>query len=84
MSPFSRSSPIAREDLRILRELDAFPVVDDLDLVAPGIAELEPGRRGHGNADFDELLAHRLLVVDDEAEVALEIRAAASSRVRAQ
>ena len=63
------------QDGRRLGELDV-AVVDDLDPVAPGIAEVQPpaGLDLHVVRGF-ERGAHRLLVVDDEPEVAPVVRA---------
>src|SRR5215204_3963371 len=61
--------PHTPEHARRLRELDV-PVVDDLDEVAPRIAEVEalPGRNLHPGL-FERRPDGRL-IVDDEAEVA--------------
>jgi catechol 2,3-dioxygenase-like lactoylglutathione lyase family enzyme len=61
------------KDLGCLRELD-LPVVDDLDLVAPGVEEVEAPAGLELDAGVNERLARRLLVVDDETEVARPIR----------
>src|SRR5205807_7256651 len=56
------------QDVLRLRELD-FAEVDDLDLVAPRVVEIETASV-HRHAQLLQPLAHRCLVVDDEAEVA--------------
>src|SRR5262245_17142902 len=61
------------QDLRGLGELN-LAVVDDLELIAPGIADVEARRRGHRNARLDERITNRLLVVYDQAEVAVKVR----------
>ena len=56
-----------------LRELDV-AVVDDLDVVPPGILEAEPAASGPGREPFGPYtLSHRFLVVDDEPEVATAV-----------
>src|SRR2546423_15300826 len=57
------------EDLRRFRELNV-AVVDDLDVVSPGVDEVEAPSGLDLGAGLFERLASRLLVVDDEAEVA--------------
>ena len=64
----------AAQDLGGLRELDV-SVVDDLDLVPPRVEEVEAASRLGFDARRLECLARRLLVVDDETEVAAPIRA---------
>src|SRR5206468_6922028 len=59
----------AAKDIWRLRELDV-AVVHDLDVVAPGVEEVEPAARLDLDAGGYERLARRLFVVDDEAEVA--------------
>src|SRR6185437_11573133 len=61
------------KDLGRLRELDV-AVVDDLNVVAPGVAEVEPAAGLQFDAGVNQRLAGRLLVVDDEAEVAGPVR----------
>jgi len=57
-----------REDRRRLRELHV-AVVDDLDLVAPRIAEAQPAARRDVDAGPRERRADALFVIDDEPEV---------------
>src|SRR5262245_34375464 len=61
------------QNLGNLHELH-LAVVDDLEQVAPRVTDVEARWRGHRNARRDERLAHGLLVVDDEAEMPLEVR----------
>jgi hypothetical protein len=59
----------ALEHLGRLGELDV-AVVDDLDVVAPRVAELETAAAGHRHARIRERGADCVAVLDDEAEVA--------------
>src|SRR5581483_9408404 len=56
------------EDRGRLGELDV-AVVDDLDVVAPRIVEVERAARADAHAGFGERLARSFLVVDYQAEV---------------
>src|ERR1700758_4366904 len=56
-----------------LRELDV-AVVDRLDVVSPRVAEVERGRVRDPDAGRIELGPEGLLVVDDEAEMAIGVR----------
>ena len=58
--------------LRRLRELH-LAVVDDLHVVAPRVVERAVRRARHRDARGFQRSAHRLLVVDDEAEVPLAV-----------
>ncbi len=62
------AKPHAAQHVRRLRELDVV-VADDLDAVAPGVAEVEEAARQRLDARLDQRVAHGLLVVDDEAEM---------------
>src|SRR4029450_183977 len=68
----------AAQHLGGLREVDV-RVVDDLDVVAPGVAEVKPATREDFGAGCLERLARRLLVVDDEPEVPVRVRRLRSS-----
>ena len=71
-----------REHLGRLGELDV-AVLDDLDVVAPRVDEVEPAAGQDLGARLLERLAQRRAVVDDEAEVAvlvLGLRAAGGER----
>jgi catechol 2,3-dioxygenase-like lactoylglutathione lyase family enzyme len=61
------------QDLGRLRELDV-AVVDDLDVVAPGVEEVEAASRLDLGTRLFEGVAGRFFVVDDEAEVPLPVR----------
>ena len=77
--PFSRSSSPMPRSTAALGELD-LAVVDDLDLVAPRVAEAQPARGQVGDPLRGEGGSHRVAVVDDEAEVAVVVRAAGARR----
>ena len=68
----------AAQNLRRLRELDV-AVVDDLDVVAPGVDEIETASRLDLRAGIGERLARRLLVVDDQTEVTAAVRRLSSA-----
>ena len=59
---------------RRLRELDV-AVVDDLDAVSPRIAEVEPAAGQDLDARPPRGPPHRLLVVDDQPEMAIVVAA---------
>lgn len=72
----------APQNLRRLRELNV-SVLDDLDEVAPRVAEVEPAPAQDLHAGLLEGAARRLLVVHHEAEVAMvvgRLRAAFAER----
>ena len=73
----------AAQHLRCLRELHLV-VLHDLHVVAPGIEEVEPSARQDLGARGFERPAGRLLVVDDEAEMARARRPAASGPASAR
>src|SRR6476661_2460032 len=58
----------AAQDVRRFGELNIV-VTDDLDAIAPGIAEVEKWSRKRFDACVGECLARGFLVVDDEPEV---------------
>src|SRR5262245_27027652 len=58
----------AAQHVRRLRELDVV-IPDDLDAVAPGIAEIKEAPGQHLDPGLRQRLAHRLFVIDDQAEM---------------
>jgi hypothetical protein len=62
----------AAQDVLGLRELD-LSVLDDLDVVAPGVAEVHRASRLDVHAGLLQPAPSRLLVVDSETEVAMRI-----------
>ena len=82
-APSSRARGPSRAGRVRLRELD-LAVVDDLQVVAPRVAERAVRRARQLDARSLERGAHRGLVVDDEPEVPLARRRAASRRAPAR
>ena len=90
--PFSVSSAMAEfilqmgeahaaQDVVGLGELDV-AVADDLDAVAPGVAEIEERAGQELDAGGDQRLARRVLVVDDRVVAAVVARLAAAPGAR--
>ena len=65
--------PHGGQDLRRLGELDV-AVLDHLDVVAPGVDEVEPAAGQDLGARLLERLAQRRPVVDHQAEVPVRVR----------
>src|SRR5438270_3660625 len=73
----------AAEHIGRLGELDII-VADNLDAVAPGIAEIEKASGQRRDACLRQRLANRLLVVDDETEMAAVIGSLAAALLKRQ
>src|SRR6476646_8981693 len=73
----------AAQNVRRLRELNVV-VADDLDAVAPRIAEVEERPRQCFDARLGQCLANGLLVVDDEPKVATVVRGLSASLLQRQ
>ncbi len=65
--------PHAAQDVRRLGELYVV-VADDLEAIAPRVAEVEERPRQHFDACFDQRSADGVLVVDHEPEMATIVR----------
>jgi len=75
--------PHAAQHIGRLGELDIV-VADDLDAIAPGVAEVEEGPGQGFDAGLGHRPADRVLVVDHQAEVAAVVRGLLSSPLEGQ
>lgn len=71
--------PHPTQDRRRLGELDV-PVIDNLDVIAPRVAEVKRPARLNGDAVFSQTFADALLVVDHQAEMPRSVRGLSTTR----